>query len=155
MATKLLLYSLLLTVFHQLPAQENNTGIFLTTEFHKNCKNLRSTRDKKIKVCTPLNPIILPEEFASITEITNDGVRKLSYFHLVLSQPGNDKLKNIINQLSEIDLVLVVDNTVVGFIKNKNQIVNRSLQIDGPLRSDDVKWVYERLQRVIQLRTQK
>jgi hypothetical protein len=155
MVTKLLVYSLLLTVFHPLPAQENDAGIFLTAEFHKNCKNLRRTRDKKIKVCTPLKPIILPDEFSGITEIQNDNGTNLSYFYLILSQPGYDKLKNIIDQLSETELVLVVDNTVVGFVKNKNQIVNKSLRIDGPLRSDDVKWVYERLQRVIQLQTQK
>jgi hypothetical protein len=150
MATKLLLYSVLLVIFYQNPTQESDVGIFLTTEQRKNCQNVRFTRNKKIKVCTPSNPIIISEDFVSVTDIINDEARSISYFNLKFSQRGYDKIKGVISQFAGIELVLIVDNTVVGFIKNTDQIVNKSLQIDGPLHSDEVTWVYERLQKATQ-----
>lgn len=145
----LLFFILALTVPYQTTAQENSVGIFLTQKLTKNCQNILFTRNKKIKVCTPEKPIIWSEEFAYITEIRIDEAQKLGYFNLFLSQKGYDKIKSVIEQLAGTELVLVVDNTVVGFIKNKDQIVNKSILIDGPAHSEELEWVFASLQKTI------
>jgi hypothetical protein len=91
----------------------------------------------------------LSEEFTGVTEITTDEANDFSSFALVLSHKGNDKIKKVIEQLAGTELVLVVDNVVVGFVKNKNQIANKSILVNGTAHSDELKRVFERLQKII------
>jgi hypothetical protein len=141
---------LLLMTFPESVVQETSTGIYLTIHSKKkDCPHLVYSRNKKIKVCATLKPIVTINDFKSVTEIKQDLAANVSYFNLVLSQEGNDRLKNLITSLAGTELVLVVDETVVGLIKNKDQLVNRSIRIDGPATSDDVTLVFNKLKQLL------
>jgi hypothetical protein len=148
-ANLFLFFIVAVTVPHRSATQENSVGIFLTQKLNKNCQRTLFTPDRKIKVCIPEKPIIWPEEFTGVTEIITDEANDFSSFALLLSHKGHDKIKRVIEQLAETELVLVVDNTVVGFVKNKNQIVNKSIQVNGTAHSGELKRVFERLQKII------
>jgi hypothetical protein len=153
MAVNLLLFLILaLTFSHQMVAQENSAGIYLTIKANKkysNCPNKFYTRDNETIVCATTKPIITSSEFSHLTEIKNDPAINFSYFNLVLSQQAFDKVRNITASLPGSEFVLVVDEKVVGFIKDKNQVVNRAIQLNGSANSEDVQWIHEQLTKII------
>lgn len=110
-----------------------------------------STRDnnKKNMVVVPLKPIISGEEFTKVSDITHDARHKTTYFFLSFSNEGIDKLRDITTKVEGVQLVLVVNDTVIGYIKAMNEIVNKSIQINGPTNSPDVLWAHEHLEKMI------
>jgi hypothetical protein len=151
-ANLVLFFVLIVAAAHETAAQENSMGIYLTVKSEKkynNCPKKLFTRDKKTLVCVTPKPIIAVGDFSYLTEIRNDMAINFSYFNLVLSQQGFDKVKSIIASLPGAELVLVVDENVVGFIKDKNQIVNRSIRLDGAANSEDVQWLHKRLKEIV------
>jgi hypothetical protein len=157
-ANLFLVFILALTVSQPTAAQENSAGIYLTIKPDKkynNCPNKFSTRDNKTIVCATTKPIITAAEFSHLTEIKNDHAINFSYFNLVLSQQASDKVKNITASLADSEFVLVVDEKVVGFIKDKNQVVNRAIQLNGTANSEDVQWIHEQLTKIIKTKKTK
>ena len=49
-------------------------------------------------------------------------------------------------------LVLVVDNILIGEIKAIGVTLNRSIQINGPLNSQDVLWAHTNLKKMMEER---
>lgn len=101
------------------------------------------------KVCIAPNAIIGHEEFAFITPIRNIQGRKTAYFNLVFTDKGFATLKKLYSELPASELVLVIDDKVVGNIKNMDVIRNRTLRIDGQANSPDLLWVHEHLKTVV------
>ena len=153
----LLTLGLLTTVLCSSFAQENSTGVFLTMKPSKNYKDFAkivSTRDKSKNnvVFVPLKPIIFGDEFIKISEIINDPKHNTTYFYLSFSNEGIEKLKDITTKVQGVELVLVVNDTIIGYIKAMREIVNKSIQINGPLNSPDVLWAHGSLKKNIDSR---
>ena len=151
---KLLLTGLLLTTLINSLAQENSSGVFMIMKPSKNYEAYAktvSTRDnsKNNLVFVPLNPLISADEFNKVSEIIIDSKQNTTYFYLTLSNEGIKKLKDITTKVQGVKLVLVVNDTVIGHLKAMNQIVNKSIEINGPTGSSDVLWAHTRLKKLI------
>ncbi len=123
-----LVCSVLLTI--EAPAQERRVGIFITTPLSKDCPNKLKTMDRK-EVCITQRPVIPRTDFLYITELV-ERTHANSYFHLVLSDSGFNKLKAISRDLPSAELVLVVDDAAVGFVRNLDRLKSGRLMIDAP-----------------------
>ena len=138
-------------------AQEMSSGVFLTMKSSKDYKDYSikiSTRDNSElnSVFIPLEPIISVEEFTKVSEIINEEKHNQSYFYLSFSTGGIEKLKKITTNVEGVELVLVVNNTIIGYIKTMSSIVNKSILINGPIRSPDVVWAHRNLKTMIESR---
>ena len=139
-------------VLSDLVAQENSSGVFLQMKPSKNTKDYTKTvqtRDGSKKFYVPPNPVIPAKEFTKVSELTNDVVIKSSYFALYFSQKGIDNLKIMASKVESGQLVLVVDDIVIGEIKAIGVALNRSIQINGPLNSQDVLWAHTSLKKMM------
>jgi hypothetical protein len=147
MRTCLLVF--LFSLFAEGVPQEKSIGIFMVMKDggkkNINCQKVLRSRNLKTSACIANTAVIGLEEFSSMTEIVNSVIRRKSSFDLILSPNGYNKLKKIITSLPENELVLIVDDTVVGFIENLEQISNRSIEIGGEVNSPDVQWAYDHL----------
>ncbi len=72
----------------------------------------------------------------------------LSFF----SNEGVEKLRDITTKVEGVQLVLVVNNTVIGYIKTMSELVNKSIQINGPTNSPDVLWAHKSIKKIIDTR---
>ena len=151
MISALLFFSLALASINEHLAQESSTGIYIVIKGKKNdeCQNRIFSASKKISVCATPKPILSEVVFESTTEIRNDEIADVSYFNLILSRAGADKLKGIMSRLPDTEMALVVDNTLVGMIGDFRQSQTRLIQVNGKAHSTDVIWAYENLKRVI------
>lgn len=152
---KLFLFVLLITILNQAQGQEATAGIYITIKVNKNksgCPKELFAKDKKIRACVPIYPIISVNDFISLTVIKNDERKNFSYFSVQLSEEGFSKLKDVTQELPGSQLAFVVNETIVGFIKNISQITNKSIQVDGKANSEDVKWVHQELKKIIKLK---
>jgi len=135
MAAKLIIAKCLLLMAltpSRSPLVETNAGIFLVVKNEKICEKRVFNIDKKVKVCVTPEPILAVDNFTSVSSIVKrDSLGVNCYFNLGFSQTGMERLKKIYTTLPQAELVLVVDNTVVGFITNLNTIRNKSLAIEG------------------------
>jgi preprotein translocase subunit SecD len=152
-----ILLGLVVTLMNNSFAQENSTGVFMTMKASKNSNDFSktiSTRDnsKKNTVVVPLKPIISGDQFTKVSEIIDDIRHNTTYFYLSFSPEGIEKLKDITTKVEGVQLVLVVNNIVIGYIKTMSEIVNRSIQINGPTNSPDVLWAHENLKKIIENR---
>lgn len=153
----LILLGLALTFINSALAQENSTGVFMTMKASKNSNDFSktiSTRDnsKKNAVVVPLKPIISGDEFTKVSEIINDTRHNTTYFYLFFSNEGVEKLRDITTKVEGVQLVLVVNNTVIGYIKTMSELVNKSIQINGPTNSPDVLWAHKSIKKLIDTR---
>jgi hypothetical protein len=143
----------ILTLFVSMESMQVNdsVGIFLRLNANAkiHCQKTVYSRDHKLTACIPKSPIITPSDFKSVTKIVNDEVNKISYFNLVLTPEGLDKLKLIATTLPETELVLVVNNQIAGTFTNLDQIKTRRIQIAGEANSADVVWIYDELTEVL------
>jgi hypothetical protein len=130
-------------------SQETSTGIFLTTKIKKNCQNILFTTDKKTKVCVTMNPIISAKDFVYITDIKKDIDNRFS-FNLIFSNEGYETLKKLYAQLPNSEFALVVDNSVIGYIKNLEVLKNKTLLIDGT--ETDILSIHHALEAVVTVR---
>jgi hypothetical protein len=133
-------------------AQQSTVEIYLPFKVEKKrdqCPNILYSRTKTTQVCVTSKPVISVTEFAYITEIINDNEKNYCYFNLIFTSSGYDKIKMISQTLPETEMVLTVNETVVGFIKNMDQISNRAIRIDGVANAEEVHWVHSRLKEII------
>ena len=138
-------------------AQDNSTGVFMTMKGNKNSSDfskLISTRDnsKKNAIVVPLKPVISGDEFTKVSEIIDDARHNTTYFFLSFSNEGIEKLRDITTKVEGVQLVLVVNNTVIGYIRTMSELVNKSIQINGPTNSPDVLWAHRSLKELIDKR---
>jgi len=157
MIVKFFALGLLMTLMSNSFAQENSTGVFLTMKPSKNSQDFAksiSTRDrsKQNMVFVPLKPIISGAEFTKVSDIVNDTRLNTTYFLLTFSPAGIEKLRDITTKVEGVQLVLVVNDTVIGYIKTMSEIVNKSIQISGPANSIDVIWAHQSLLELINKR---
>ena len=115
-----------------------------------------TTRDnnKNNVVFVPLKPIISGDEFTKVSEVANDSKQNNTYFYLTFSDQGIEKLRDITTKVQGVKLVLVVNDTVIGYIKTMSEIANKSIQINGPRNSAEVLWAHASLKKMIEDRKQ-
>jgi len=53
-------------------------------------------------------------------------------------------LKTIVASLPNATLILIVDNKVVGVLKNKD-VVGRFIRVDSDLISQQIEWIHDKL----------
>jgi hypothetical protein len=129
-------------------AQKINTGIFLVTGKDNPCENVALNIGKTVKICITPEPIISIQDFNSVTLINKlDPVGHVCNFNLVLSPAGFDKIKKLYSKLPHASLILVVDGTGVGYIKNLDSFHNKSLKIDGNLK--DLTMIREKFEQAL------
>ena len=121
---------LLLSVMsiHAVP-QVVEIGIFMTVKYDKNCEHRLVSSDDK-KFCLAPQPVITADDFAYITELEND-VDNIPYFSIAFTEQGVKKLKNLATAFPNNQLAMVVDNEIIGFIKNLDVLRNNKLRISG------------------------
>ncbi len=154
---KLLTLGLFIVILNNSFGQDNSTGVFMTMKPSKNSNDFAktiSTRDnsKQNMVVVPLKPIISGDELTKVSEIINDPSHNSTYFYLSFSNEGIEKLRDITTKVEGVQLVLVVNNTVIGYIKTMSELVNKSIQINGPTNSPDVLWAHKSLKQLMDAR---
>jgi len=55
-------------------------------------------------------------------------------------------LKNLVTNLPNASFILVVEDKVVGVLKNKD-VVGRFIRIDSDILSKDIDWVHDHLKK--------
>ena len=125
------------------PSQEKaTTGFYIMIAEKGNCPQLFATRDKKQTYCVPRKPILDQGIFVSITEVKIKEKRK--YVDLYLSPKGMETLKSLVKNLPNATLILVVDDSVIGVLKNTD-VVGRFIRIDSDILSQELEWVHEHI----------
>ena len=109
--------------------QHVDIGIFVTIKFTKKCEYKLLTLNNR-KICVTSQPVLTVNDFAYITEIKKDPAGTY-YFNLGFSDQGFIKLKKLSAAFPDTQLALVINNTIVGFIKNLDVLRNKTLKIDA------------------------
>jgi hypothetical protein len=138
---------LLLYSFSSYCYSQDSTGFYFTiSEKEKNCPQRFRTFDEKQSFCAPQKPILDRSVFTNVTEIQFDSQRKRKYIDLYLTPKGLERLKAITSSLPNASLILVVDEKVVGLLKNKD-VVGRFIRIDSDLSSRQLDWIHDKLKK--------
>ncbi len=140
---KTILSILFLIIFCQAYGQDN-TGFYIQIDKKTNCPQEVRTFDNVGVFCVPQKPILDKTVFTTISEIQVDHNRKRKYIDLHLSTKGMELLKTVVTSLPNATLILVVDNKVVGVLKNKD-IVGRFIRVDSDLISQQIEWIHDKL----------
>ncbi len=123
---------------------QDNTGFYIQTDKKSNCPQEVRTFDDVQAFCIPGKPILDRTAFTSISEIQTDLNKKRKYIDLHLSTKGMELLRTVVSSLPNATLILVVDNKVVGVLKNKD-ILGRFIRIDSDLLSKQIDWIHDKL----------
>ncbi|HEY5826226.1 MAG TPA: hypothetical protein VIT44_17770 [Cyclobacteriaceae bacterium] len=134
---------LFLVIFHHAYSQDN-TGFYIQIDKKTNCPQEVRTFDNVGVFCVPNKPILDRTVFTSISEIQIDHNKKRKYIDLYLSAKGMELLKTVVTSLPNSTLILVVDNKVVGVLKNKD-VVGRFIRVDSDMVSQQIEWIHEKL----------
>lgn len=122
-----------------------STGIYvMISDKDKNCPQKFMTIDSKQAYCVPKRPILDRSVFISVSEIKQ--LEKRKYIDLYISVKGMESLKNLVTNLPNASFILVVEDKVVGVLKNKD-VVGRFIRIDSDIFSKDIDWVHDRLKK--------
>lgn len=125
------------------PLQEKaNTGFYIMISEKENCLQKFATMDKKQTYCVPRKPILDQSIFVSVTEVKI--LEKRKYIDLYLSVKGMEALKNLVKNLPNATIILVVEDNVIGVLKNKD-IVGRFIRIDSDILSRDLEWIHDHI----------
>jgi hypothetical protein len=138
-----LFFCLLLVTTHYAYGQDN-TGFYIQIDKKTNCPQEVRTFDNVGAFCVPNKPILDRTAFTSVSEIQIDQGKKRKYIDLHISTKGMELLKAVVTSLPNAKLILVVDNKVVGVLKNKD-IVGRFIRIDSDMVSQQIEWIRDRL----------
>lgn len=140
-------------------AQEQTTGIFATIKMEKKHKTKdygrrvfnRSNREKFL---IPEIPLIASNDFLAVTEITHDLKSFASYLSITVTAEGLQKLRNAVQSLTDIELILLIDNIVFGRISSNSEDDFRfnKITIVSPLRDDNLLWAHQKLTEMINAR---
>lgn len=123
---------------------QDNTGFYIQTDKKLSCPQEVRTFDNVQAFCIPNKPILDKTVFTSVSEIQTDAHRKRKYIDLQLSTQGMQSLKTVVSSLPNATIVLVVDNKVVGLLKNKD-VLGRFIRIDSDLVSKQIDWIHDHL----------
>jgi len=123
---------------------QDNTGFYVQIEKKTNCPQEIRTFDDVQIFCVPNKPILDRTAFTTISEVKTDTNKKRKYIDLHLSKKGMDLLNTVVNSLPNATLILVVENKVVGVLKNKD-IVGRFIRIDSDPASRQIEWIHDKL----------
>lgn len=132
-------------------AQSPTVGIYLTVKFNKKCENQVLNFEGK-KFCLAPQPVLMVEDLSYITDIKIDLGNK-SYFTLVFTENGGQKLRNLAVAFPNTQIVLVVDKLIVGFLRDLDVLKSNSLKMTagvGP--GETVEYVHEKLRAVLPVR---
>ena len=125
--------------------EQSSTGFYvMISEKEKNCPQKFMTMDNKQAYCVPRKPILDRSVFVSVSEIRQ--LEKRKYIDLYLSTKGMESLKNLVTNLPNASFILVVEDKVVGVLKNKD-VVGRFIRIDSDILSKDIDWVHDHLKK--------
>jgi len=138
------LFSFLFLFFLHYCYAQDNTGFYIQIDKKTNCPQEVRTFDNVGVFCVPQKPILDKTAFTTISEIQVDHAKKRKYIDLHLSAKGMDLLKTVVNSLPNATLILVVDNRVVGVLKNKD-VVGRFVRVDSDLVSQQIEWIHDKL----------
>jgi len=123
---------------------QDNTGFYIEIEKKTNCPQLVRTFDETLTFCVPKRPILDRTVFTSIGDIQVDAAKKRKYIDLHLNSKGMETLKTVVASLPNSNIILVVNDRVVGRLKNKD-IVGRFIRIDSDLVSQQIEWIHSHL----------
>ena len=123
---------------------QDNTGFYIQIDKKTNCPQEVRTFDDVQAFCIPHKPILDRTTFTSISEIQTDLAKKRKFIDLHMSAKGMELLRTVVSSLPNATLILVVDNKVVGVLKNKD-IVGRFIRIDSDLLSKQIDWIHDKL----------
>jgi preprotein translocase subunit SecD len=123
------------------------TGFYFAIDDKKNCPYIVYAFDEKKKYCMTKEPIIKASEFESVSEVQYDRARQSKFVNLQLTKKGFALIKKLTAQLPNQELLLVVDDRMVGTFSGTGQLVSRTVPISGPMDSQAVDWVYTKLKK--------
>jgi preprotein translocase subunit SecD len=132
--------------FTECLSQQAN-GFYFVVEGKKNCPYVVFSFDEKRKYCLTKEPILNAAEFESVSEVQNDRARQLKFVNLQLTKKGFALIKKLTSQLPNKELLLVVNDHVVGTFNGANQVISRTIPISGSVDSQVVDWVYNQLKK--------
>jgi hypothetical protein len=124
---------------------QDNTGFYIQIEKKISCPQEVKTFDEVQTFCIPAKPILDRTVFTSISEIQIDAVHKRKHIDLFMSPKGSALLKTVVNSLPNATIILVVENRVVGFLKNKDIAGGTFVRIDSDLVSKQIEWIHDKL----------
>ena len=136
-----------------LPAfAQNDTGIFLSVKCAKGSAKQTALINHK-QVCLASNPIILPGEFLSITEVQSLGDK--IWFDLVFSQKAVKTISQLSENLPSANFALVVQNDVFSTFPAGDVTVNRTFRFQGSTKDVSIfENIQKRLKSLIGVATQ-
>ena len=152
MKPQFLLFTWLIFATIYCAAQDNSSGVFLAMKASNSTAGYSKIvvpRDGTKEFNVPLDPVISPTEFFKVSEIVTDPVLRSTYFSLTFTQKGMNNLRAVFSKVKGTQLLLVVDNVVIGYVETLPSGTNRSIQIGGDFNSTDIYWAHERLSKII------
>lgn len=123
-------------------------GFYFVLQTKKNCPQKVSSISGRQQYCIASEPIIRASEFESVSDLKKDE-RQHTYLELTLSEVGVANLRTLSARLPDSQLVLVVDDKVVGEFENLGRIVNRTIPISDKNNSGQMTWIRDRLKAAI------
>lgn len=126
------------------PSQEKaTTGFYIMIAEKANCPQQFATLDNRQTYCVPRKPILDQSIFVSVTDVKIMDKRK--YIDLYLSVQGMETLKSLVKNLPNATIILVVEDNVIGVLRNKD-IVGRFIRIDSDILSKDLEWIHDHIE---------
>jgi hypothetical protein len=107
---------------------QNDSGIFLAVKCGKGSNKQTALINHKT-VCLAPNPIILPTEFVSITDVQSQGDR--IWFDLILSQKAVKTMSQLAANLPSANFALVVHKEVFSTFPASELTANRTFRFQG------------------------
>ena len=109
-------------------AMQNESGIFLAVKCGRGSNKQTALINHKT-VCLASNPIILPAEFVSITELQSRGDR--IWFDLIFSQKAVKTMSQLAANLPSANFALVVQKDVFTTFPAQELTANRTFRFQG------------------------
>lgn len=130
------------------PPQEPAIGIYITVKYNKKCENQVVNFDDK-KFCLAAQPVLTVKDLSHISTIKID-LANQSYFSLVFTEAGEQKLRNLSVAFPNTEIVLVVDKLIVGFLTNLETLRGNSLKMTaGAGSAQNVEFVHNKMKAVL------
>ena len=142
-----IILSFLFLVFFYHANGQDNTGFYIQIDKKTNCPQEVRTFDNLAAFCVPQKPILDRSAFTSVGEIQVDHNKKRKHIDIYISTKGMELLKTVVTSLPNANLILIVDNKVVGILRNKD-VVGRFIRVDSDLVSQQLEWIHDKLKPV-------
>jgi len=114
------------------------------------CQRTIYSRDHLKNACILNSAIITQSDFVSVSAINR--ISGIKYFYLQLSPNGLKKLQMVLTTIPDAELILVVNDALVGTFNNLDQLKTRNIQITGGINSPDVDWIHDALSSALRLK---